>query len=139
MKKIFLYVFFVFSLTLCFGQNPDINIKYLHSAGGKQWKIKVRPDGYQFPASMEDDVFIFYSNNQFKYEQSGTVTEKFLNARTSAWSYNTRNNTVTMEFYLPNGSVSRMEAEVTFIDENRAVMNLSEDRKEPNIVVFVSE
>jgi hypothetical protein len=138
MKKVFLFGFLILSGALSFGQNPDIDVKHLHSDEGKQWKIMVRTDSYRFPASMEDDVFTFYTTGQFKYDQGNSITEEYTNVRTKTWSYNPKNNVATWEFYLPNGVVKKMEAEITYIDDKKAVLNLSENGKAPNIVVFIA-
>ncbi len=138
MKKGFLCIIAMLFTVISYAQNDEIDIKWLHSTEGKQWKVMVRPDGYQLPTSMTDDLFIFFSNRQFKYDQSGTPTSELLNARTKTWSYNPMNNVVTWEFYMPNGATRKMDAEVTYIDHERAVLNLSENGQDPNIVVLIT-
>jgi hypothetical protein len=139
MKRAFLNIIFVLTGLVCFGQvnNSGIDIKYIHSENGKEWKRQVRVDGHQVAKSLEDDVFIFYSSGAFKYDHAGTVSHDLTNAKTKNWSYNNDTNILVWEFYLPNGSVKNYKAELTFLDDNRAVMNLSEDGKEPTIVVLI--
>jgi hypothetical protein len=139
MKRPFLNIIFVLTGLVCFGQvnNSGIDIKYIHSENGKEWKRQVRVDGHQVAKSLEDDVFIFYSSGAFKYDHAGTVSHDLTNAKTKNWSYNNDTNILVWEFYLPNGSVKNYKAELTFLDDNRAVMNLSEDGKEPTIVVLI--
>lgn len=132
-------MFFVVTAGVSYAQNTDIDVKYLHSGEGKKWKIMIRPDGYHVPTTMEDDVFIFYSNGLFKHDQSGTTTPDIANARTKNWVYNATTNVVTWEYSLPGGITKKWEAELTFIDQERAVINLSENSKEPNIVVLITE
>jgi hypothetical protein len=139
MKRVFLNIIFVLTGLVCFGQvnNSGIDINYLHSENGKEWKRFVRVDGHQVAKSLEDDLFIFYSNGNFKYDHAGTVSQDLADAKTKKWSYNNDTNILVWEFYLPNGTIKNYKAELTFLDNNRAVMNLSEDDKEPTIVVFV--
>lgn len=132
-------MFFVVAAGVSYAQNNDIDIKYLHSGEGKKWHVMKRPDGYHVPTTMEDDFFIFYTNGLFKHDQSGTTTPDIANARTKNWVYNTTNNIVTWEYVLPGGTTKKMEAEITYIDQERAVVNLSENSKEPNIVVLITE
>ena len=139
MKKVFFILIFIISGTVCFGQNSGIQIKHLHSAEGKQWKRYVRPDGDQVALSLEDDIFTFYSNKSFKYDHAGTVSQELNNARTKTWSYNETTNVVSWEFYLTNGTVKKYKAELTYIDEKRAVMNFSEDDKASTIVVLITD
>ncbi len=142
MKKLFLYAFFVLFTAVSYGQgdDPNTNIKYLHSASGKKWKVmsKDREDSYQLPATMNDDLFIFYSNGQFKYDNAGTPTQGFTSVQTKLWTYNRANRVITWEFYTPSGT-RRMDAELTYIDDGKAVLNVSEDGKDPNIIVFLAE
>ncbi len=138
MKKVLLSLVFSLAGILCFGQDSGIDIKYLHSPEGKEWTRFVRPDGDQVAESMEDDVFIFFSSGAFKYDHAGTVTHDLTNIKTKNWTYNNEKNLLTWEFYLPNGTTKKYSAELTFIDEERAVMNLSEDGKENKIVVLKS-
>jgi hypothetical protein len=139
MKRLFLNVIFILTGLVGFGQvnNSGIDIKYIHSENGKEWRRLVRVDGHQVAKSLEDDVFIFYTNGAFKYDHAGTVTHDLSNAKTKNWSYNNDTNILVWEFYLPNGTVKNYKAELTFLDNNKAVMNLSEDNKEPTIVVLV--
>jgi hypothetical protein len=138
MKKIFLLnIIFIFTVFVAQAQNDEVDIKYLHSAEGKKWIRYTSPDRKPIEKSLHDDVFIFYSNGEFKYDQSETSTPEFANAKTRMWRYNNANNILTMEFYLPNGTTKKYEAQITYIDEKSVVMNLSEDGKENVIEAFV--
>lgn len=122
----------------CFAQNSGVEFKYVHSAEGKQWKRFVRPDGDQVALSLEDDVFTFYSNGNFKYDHAGTVSQELNNARTKNWAYDATTNILSWEFYLTSGVVKKYKAELTYTDENRLVMNISEDGKQSTIVVLIT-
>ncbi len=138
MKRAVVYLVFILFGTVSYGQNSGIDIKYVHSEGGKEWKRMYRPDGKQVHESLEDDIFIFYSNGTFKYDHSGTLNNELSNAKTKTWAYDNQTNILTWEFYLSNGSTKKYAAELTYVDDKRVVMNLSEDGKEPHIVVFIA-
>src|SRR6187402_929468 len=99
MKRVFLSVIFIFAGVLCFAQNGEIDIKHIHSDEGKQWKRYIRPDADPVALSLEDDVFTFFTNGNFKYDQSGTVTQALNLARTKTWSFNKETSILSWEFY----------------------------------------
>ena len=138
MKKIVLSLTFILIGVICYGQNEDIDIKYISSSEGKGWIRMERPDNHPIIQTLEDDVFTFYSNGIFKYDHAGTETHELSNAKTKTWSYNKETNILTWEFYLPSGKVKKYAAELTYLDQKRAVMNFSEDGKEPHIVVLIA-
>jgi hypothetical protein len=138
MKKVILNIIFMLAFSFSYGQNNGINIKHMHSPEGKEWKRYVRPDGPQVALALEDDVFKFFSNGVFKYDHSGTVSQELNNARTKTWAYDNQTNILSWEFYLSNGAIKKYKAELTYLDEKRAVMNFSEDGKESTIVVLIT-
>ncbi len=125
------------SALICHAQNSEIDISNLYSAEGKEWKILVRPDGYQVAPSLANDLFVFFPNGKFKSGLPEVATIATENARAKTWAYNPATNILTWES-TASGKSTRLEAEITYIDRGKAVLNLSENGKEPNIVVITS-
>ncbi len=138
MKRTIIYLVIVMFSSICYGQNTDIDIKYIHSEGGKQWKRVVRVDDEDAPIYLQDDVLTFYSNGTFLYNHAATMPPNLGNAKTKTWSYNKETNVITWEFYLSNGTVKKYTGEITYLDEQKVVMNFSEDGKDTHIAVFTS-
>lgn len=138
-KKIVLSLTFILIGVICYGQNEDIDIKYISSVEGKVWKRMHRADGREIVESLKDDLFIFYSNGSFKYDHSGTETAELSNGKTKTWSYNKDTNILTWEFHFPSGASKKYSAELTYLDDKRAVMNFSEGSEEVHIVVFITD
>ena len=119
-------IVFVLSGIACFGQNEDIDIKYLSSEEGKDWVIIHRPDGKFIKESLRDDIFTFYTNGTFKYDHAGTQTPEN-NGKTKTWSYDSLTNIVSWEIYLPSGNVKKYEGRIIYLDQGQVIMNFSED------------
>jgi hypothetical protein len=150
MKKVVLSLACILVGIICYGQNDDIDIKYLSSEEGKVWKRMNRGDGYKVAESLNDDLYIFYTDGTFKYDHSGTETPELSSGKTNKWSYDKQTNILSWEFRFPSGVVKKYSAELTYLSDNRVVMNSSEKGKikigegesedeKTHIVVFVTE
>jgi hypothetical protein len=149
MKKVALNLAFILMGVICYGQNDDIDIKYISSEEGKVWKRMNRVDGYKVAESLNDDLYIFYTDGTFKYDHSGTETPELSNGKTNKWFYDKQTNILSWEFRFPSGVVKNYSARVTYLDDNRVIMNASEKGKtkigeeeedeKTHIVVFVTE
>jgi hypothetical protein len=136
MKKVFLCSYFIIQSIICFGQDDEIDIKNLHSIEGKQWKRSINPDGKQFPASMEDDIFVFFSDGTFRYDQNGTESKELANIKVDKWIYDSENHILSWNLILPNGTIRKVSCEIMRLSSDKITMNLSEGASESYLIVF---
>jgi hypothetical protein len=135
MKRAVVYIAFILITVTGYGQ---IDIKYIHSENGKSWKRLVRVDGENAPVSLQDDIITFFSNGTFNYEHSGTTGRELNNSKTKTWSYDKETSIIRWEFSTSSGGVKKYSGEITYLDQQRIVMNFSEEGKEPHIAVFTA-
>jgi hypothetical protein len=140
MKKLILIAFSYLLITYSYGQNDGIDFRFVHSPDGKEWTRMESPDGPLLPDYINNAIFTFYSDGRF----SASGNKSNSNARaittpgeTRKWAYDPKTNILSWELKSPAGELKKYQAEITFVDKDRMVTNLSENGEEA--VIFVLE
>jgi hypothetical protein len=141
MKKklpgLFVLLLTILSFSLSGYAQDDINLNFLHSPEGKKWLRSINPDGAELGEAIEDDIFIFFSNGDFEYDQASTINPELgHNMKTKAWRYDPQSGFLSWEFILPNGTVKKFKAEINHLDNSRMILNLAEGDNDPDITVL---
>ena len=140
MKRNLFFYFLMLSANFLFGQNSQTalpaEVNFLHSAEGKKWIRSVNPDGEQIPKSMEDDVFIFYSNGKLQYDELDTKTAQLNIISTKTWSYDKETNSIIWETYSSGGVTKKYKGQIVHIDADRLIISLAEGDNDPKVTVY---